>query len=433
MDRQNPFVSVVVPTRNRPRLLRYCLESLKEQSFTHFEVIVSDNHTGTPCKDVFDEFADDRFRYVKPSSPFGAMHDSWEFACSFATGKYVAVLIDKTILRPSALQIMYTTLQENPAEIVSWWNDSYVPFDESRGYDRGRYVPLPQEPCAPRYFDTREELARRFRLDVRRGTEGVHYYWGKICFGAYHRDLIHRIRMRIGRLFYPACPDYTSMIAALAYAKNAVDVGQPLLISFQTSISTGRLTEERDDFAAGWIATYDPSLRVLDKMPLKGLYTSMHNIVAADYVFMKKTIGEPMEDLVLDMPNLVLRAREDLDIRKVWQDESRRRTQYGIWREYFAAMPHRDRARFYWRRCMTRIARVKNSWWGLIASASRPAGRLPLIGPFVRRRWYRLATKSNIKTFDNIVDAARYADSYYGAILERSRRASGGNSGNKCV
>jgi len=416
-----PFVSVVVPTRDRPNLLRYCLKSLALQTFKNLEVIVSDNHTGKPCRGVFDEVADDRFRYVTPPSPL-AMHDSWEHACSFAAGEYVALLTDKTVLRPSALQIMHKALEEKPAEIVSWWNEEYVPAAEERGYDRGRYLQLPQRPRLPYYYEPSGELVRRFSLNVRRGTEGVHYYWGKICFGAYHRNLIRRIRESIGRLFHPACPDYTSMIAALAHAKGAMDIGQPLLISFRTRDSTGRQTEELDDFALNWVKTYDPSLQTLEALPLKGLYTSLHNLVAADYNSMREKIGRPIQDMNLNKINLILRAKEDLDRRAAWQDESRRKEQYDVWNRCLSKLSFHERVSFYRHMYKTRLFDVKSKILlytnGFVARRIRWLGILPgfrsSMIPYYR---WRLAYDSPSRTFDNILEAAKYGDEYYKAIL----------------
>lgn len=419
MATRTPFVSVVVPTRNRPELLRYCLESLALQTFSDFEVIVSDNHTGNPCKHVFDQFADKRFKYVTPESPL-AMHDNWEFACSFAAGEYVAVLIDKTVLYPSALQVMCATLERKPAEIVSWWNEGYNPIDEDHGYDKGTYAPR-CEPCDPYYFDPKKELARRFSLDVRRGTEGVHYYWGKICFGAYHQNLIRRIKAATGRLFCPLCPDYTSMLAALAYTKSAADVGQPLLISFQTRISNGRLSEEQDGYALSVIRSVDPSLQILDTMPLKGLYTSSHNLVARDYAFMKEKVGEPMRDLMLNTRNLTLRAREDLDRRTIWQDESRKTEQYNIWKTCFEELPLQERIYIYLQLGKKRLPRVSIA----IDLLKTMLGLSPRLRETVTAYYHRHISGPVIKVrvFDSIIEAAKYADDYYKGLRSRGKRS----------
>jgi len=54
------------------------------------------------------------------------MHDNWESGMQRATGDFLAVVIDKTILHPSALELANRALEDDPgADLVSWWNDGY--------------------------------------------------------------------------------------------------------------------------------------------------------------------------------------------------------------------------------------------------------------------------------------------------------------------
>ena len=39
----NPIVSIIIPTRNRPSLLRHCLEHVLAQPYPHKELIVVDS------------------------------------------------------------------------------------------------------------------------------------------------------------------------------------------------------------------------------------------------------------------------------------------------------------------------------------------------------------------------------------------------------
>jgi len=210
-----PFVSIVVPTRNRPDFVRCALQSILNQTFADFEVVVVDNHTGTPCRAAFDSVADERFRYVVPERPL-SMCDNWEFGCRQATGDYVAVVIDKTVLRRTALEVLHNLAGTFSADLVSWRADAFRPRHFSDAFGPGTCYPWPEAMRAPQLFDPHQELARRFRMDVRRGTEGDRYFWGKICFGAFRRDLLDRIAAAAGRVFFPLTPDYTSMLAALA-------------------------------------------------------------------------------------------------------------------------------------------------------------------------------------------------------------------------
>lgn len=384
MTRSRPFVSVVIPTRNRPDMVGYAMQSLSRQSFRDFEVIVCDNHTGQPCKSVFDELADERFRYIAPPVPL-SMHDNWEFACDAAEGDFVTVLIDKTVLRPSALEILYKAVETHPAEVYSWWAEVYRPDDEQRSNNGGRYIPLDAPVASPSYFDPVAELRRRYGLDVRRGTEGVRYFWGKICFGAYHRDLIRRIKQGAGRLFHAINPDYTSMLAALAHTAKAVDVGEPLLIQFRSVRSNGARCAVHPEVSLRFLTDTDPSLVLLDTLPVPGLYSSQHNVVAHDYVLMKNVLGKAFPDVQLEIGNLLLRIREDL--RGVqWPSKEERDRHRTIYRQYLGRAPVRAKTVFYLNYWMPRLQAVARINRATLARAMRaPFARFPRIKKGVKQ------------------------------------------------
>ena len=195
------------------------------------------------------------------------------------TGDYVAVIIDKTLLHPSALAVADRALRFQPADIVTWHNEGFVPVNEVRDLARGRFQPV-VTPHRPALYDATAELAVRFANASRRGRDAVHYVRGKIVFGAYSRALLQRIRERTGRLFHPLSPDYTSMVPACVLAEGALDVGRPLLVSYNSVRSNGRRVAADPAHGRRFIEATDPAL--IEALPIPGLYTSVHNIVAYD-------------------------------------------------------------------------------------------------------------------------------------------------------
>jgi hypothetical protein len=316
-----PRFSVVVPTRDRPDLLAFCLQSLAAQTFADVEVVVADNPTSAPARDVFDRFAMPAWRYIRPHAPV-AMHDNFERAVDAATGDHVAIVIDKTLLHPSALAVTDRALRAQPADIVTWHNDGYDPLDEARDPARGRFLPV-ATPSVPSLYDPAAELAVRFANARRRGLDPVHYARGKIVFGTFSRSLLERIRERTGRIFHALSPDYTSMVPACVLAEGALDVGRPLLVSYNSVRSNGRRGSTDPSYGRRFIEAADPA--IIEALPIPGLYASVHNVVAFDLVSSAARLPAGSTP-PLDMPNLVRRAREDL-AGVAWPDEGERAAQ----------------------------------------------------------------------------------------------------------
>jgi glycosyltransferase involved in cell wall biosynthesis len=415
-----PFASVVVPTRNRPAFVRQALQSLREQTFADFEVIVVDNHTGQPAREVFDELAAPHFRYVQPERPL-PMHENWELGVGLAQGDYVIVLIDKTILLPSALEALRRLTARETPDIVTWRDDGYnlIPGDGFKVYTPNALGVQRPEPYAPL-----DELATKVGFDVRRGdAEGAHYYRGKICFGAYHHSLIGRIKDDLGRLFHPLAPDYTSMIAALSHARSALDAGMPLTISAATTISTGARCATDPGAVRDFILEIDPTGRILDDLPIAGLYASQHNFVAHDYVSMRRRLGERMATPPLDRVNLVLRALEDLHLVE-WPDPAERRVQVALWRDAFDAFPAAERVRILlaYARYLRSVSidRARHSLEEIFKSSlPRTAG----LAKKVLRRGRRLvgvggSERPVARTCETIQEAARSADAVYRPLAQ---------------
>jgi hypothetical protein len=387
-----PGFSVVVPTRDRPDLLAFCLQSLAEQTFEDVEVIVADNPTSASAREVFDRWARDGWRYVNPDRPL-AMHDNFEAACAEATGELVAVVIDKTVLHPSALELADRALARRPeVDIVTWWHDGYNPLHEEHEPGKGRFMPA-AVPVEDTLYDPKAELARRFENAERRGRDRIHYVRGKIVFGAYSRRLLDRIRTRAGRLFFPLAPDYTSMVPACLLAEAAVDLGRPLLVSYNSVRSNGRRQASDPQHARHFVERADPT--ILDRLPIPGLYASHHNVVAYDLVSSAGRCADGMS-WTLNMSNLLQRVREDLEAVS-WRDVDERAAQYALLAAAEAEYNIQERS----------SAAEDGSRPG--SSFAARVGRIPLVG----RLGYWAARRPRPRVYRSPVEAARFADHYY--------------------
>lgn len=408
---QRPLFSIVIPTRDRPELLRHALRSARLQTCADFEVVVSDNFVARPARAVFDECADERFRYLTPPQPL-SMADHWEFACGQARGEYLTVLIDKTVLLPSVLESTRAALTQQPVDLVSWWNENYhLDYEQSGDLETGSYGPRFAGRIAPVAIDTRGELVRRFSMDVRRGAEGVNYCYGKICFGVYSRALVQRIVARCGQLFYPISPDYTSMLPALALADGALDLGRPGLMSINAvGVSNGERYSRDARHALQFLSSTEAAWGAAH-WPIGGLFASQHNAVAFDYLHMQRRVDE-MQDLQLNLANLLLRVREDLDAVAIWPDEQTRRSQYSIWESHLAAMPadtRTDIERSVARR-LGGTRRLRQRLRAGLADAKATVRQMPGVLALYRKI---AGPRAIARQFGSVIDAAACADLHY--------------------
>lgn len=89
LEAQVPAVSIGLPVHNGGEFVRKAVESLLAQTFTHFELIISDNASTDNTSEICQEFAarDSRIRYVRQPQNEGAM-TNFRFVLDAAAAHY---------------------------------------------------------------------------------------------------------------------------------------------------------------------------------------------------------------------------------------------------------------------------------------------------------------------------------------------------------
>ncbi|RXR17755.1 glycosyltransferase family 2 protein [Flavobacterium amnicola] len=109
---QNPLVTVVIPTYKRTDYLKLTLESILNQSFQDFEIIVVDD--GTPNDDNLMLCSSlDKVYYIKIDNTGGPAKPR-NVGIENAKGKYIAFVDDDDLWTPEKLQKQVDILDENP-------------------------------------------------------------------------------------------------------------------------------------------------------------------------------------------------------------------------------------------------------------------------------------------------------------------------------
>lgn len=98
-----PKVSVIVPTCNRPHLIRRTIDSILKQTFQDFEIIVVDDGMKERAEEVVKSFGDSRIRYIhhETNKGGGAARNT---GIKVAQGEYIAFLDDDDEWSPDKLE-----------------------------------------------------------------------------------------------------------------------------------------------------------------------------------------------------------------------------------------------------------------------------------------------------------------------------------------
>ena len=108
-------VSVCIPTYKQVEYLRDTLQSLEAQTFSDYEVIISDDSPDDCVRNLLSEFTfGDRLRYVKNTPALGSP-ENWNAAIRLGHGEYIKILHhDDQFVSPDALQKFVRLLDDNP-------------------------------------------------------------------------------------------------------------------------------------------------------------------------------------------------------------------------------------------------------------------------------------------------------------------------------
>jgi len=110
-------VSVCIPTYNSAKYLRECIESVLAQTWTDFELVVSDNASTDATCQIVRSYSDPRIRLHR-IEPFVGIAGNFNHALGLARGKYVKFLCYDDRLEPTCLEKQVAMLERNPALVL---------------------------------------------------------------------------------------------------------------------------------------------------------------------------------------------------------------------------------------------------------------------------------------------------------------------------
>lgn len=134
MPENEIFVSIVVPTYNRAHLIGETIQSIIDQTYSNWELIVVDDGSGDDTKIIIEKFADKRIRYIAIDhcGIFGKVRN---VGMQKAMGDLVAFLDSDDLWKPNKLSFQISLLKQYP--------DAGFIFGHAEQFGKGA-IPPPQ-------------------------------------------------------------------------------------------------------------------------------------------------------------------------------------------------------------------------------------------------------------------------------------------------
>lgn len=126
-----PPVSVVLPTYDRPENLRNAVKSVQEQTYRHIELVVVDDHSPTPAADTLSPLSFDELtvEIIRHEENRGA-NEARNTGIRESTGEYIAFLDDDDDWAPSKIEKQVAVFREASPEVGVVYTGSEYVYDD---------------------------------------------------------------------------------------------------------------------------------------------------------------------------------------------------------------------------------------------------------------------------------------------------------------
>ena len=196
-----PMVSIVVPIYNAEQYLRRCVDSILNQEYTDFELLLVNDGSTDASGDICEEYGDQDPRVIVIQKENTGVSDSRNRALDRARGKYLQFLDSDDWITPDATRLFVRAAEEYGCDMVI--SDFYRVVGE-RLSTKGD---IEEEGVL-----TREEFAAHMIENP------ADFYYGVLWNKLYRRDIVeeHNLRMDTDINW---CEDFMFNLEYIRYAK----------------------------------------------------------------------------------------------------------------------------------------------------------------------------------------------------------------------
>jgi glycosyltransferase involved in cell wall biosynthesis len=122
------MISVILPNYNHARFLRQRIDSILEQTYTDFELIILDDKSQDESREIILEYAgkNPRIRYEFNEVNSGSTFRQWQKGLSLAKGEWIWIAESDDYARVTLLERLMNALTASPAAGIAYCQSNFV-------------------------------------------------------------------------------------------------------------------------------------------------------------------------------------------------------------------------------------------------------------------------------------------------------------------
>ena len=153
------MISIITSTFHRPELLKRAIQSVLNQTYQDFEMIIVNDDPDHETKEVVSSFNDKRLIYIPMSGKFGCDTRPKNVGVSKSKGEYIAFLDDDVAYRPDHLQCLLKEIEKSGVDVV--YGDRWI-YEGDKSVSIGIFHDFdPFLMMRRNYIDTSDVLIKR--------------------------------------------------------------------------------------------------------------------------------------------------------------------------------------------------------------------------------------------------------------------------------
>lgn len=279
------FFSILIPTKNRSHLIGYAIQSVLDQSFDDFEIILVDNNDGEGNREAVEEYSDSRLKYFRTGNL--NMSENWEYALNQANGKYITVLEDKQAYYPWALKKLYDAITKTGYDVIVWEWDIYQ--DQKMQASRAKHS------RKAFHMETEDILAMYINKPAKAGR-----YMPRMLNSCAANDVIRKIKehQNVDRFFSELSPDLCAAFYLLAFVDSLFFINDGLGLIGYNHLSNAIMGTRKGKAGEKYYGRIIVPKSVLHHVPIKSPRLA-YNTVYNDFLRIRCQVGGKLSFCVM--------------------------------------------------------------------------------------------------------------------------------------